>query len=78
MAFASELKAIAAFPEFVPEINPHAVAEFLGRGWLPEDHCIWQASSNSRPAAFCLSVPAISRPYGMPRLCGKGQIPGGR
>jgi asparagine synthase (glutamine-hydrolysing) len=40
--FASELKAIAAFPEFVPEINSRAVAEFLAQGWLPDDHCIWR------------------------------------
>ncbi|MBR0695039.1 asparagine synthase (glutamine-hydrolyzing) [Bradyrhizobium lablabi] len=42
VAFASELKALAAFPDFRPEINPLAVTEFLARGWLPEDHCIWR------------------------------------
>jgi asparagine synthase (glutamine-hydrolysing) len=42
VAFASELKAIAAFPDFVPEINPRAVAEFLAQGWLPDEHCIWR------------------------------------
>lgn len=42
LVFASELKAIAAFPEFHQEIDPRAVAEFLERGWLPEDHCIWR------------------------------------
>jgi asparagine synthase (glutamine-hydrolysing) len=40
--FASELKAIAAFPDFHQEIDPGAVAEFLSRGWLPEDQCIWR------------------------------------
>lgn len=40
--FASELKAIDAFPDFHPEINPCGVAEFLARGWLPDEHCIWQ------------------------------------
>ena len=52
VAFASELKAIAAFPEFVPEINPHAVAEFLGRGWLPDDHCIWQGVFKLPPGSI--------------------------
>jgi asparagine synthase (glutamine-hydrolysing) len=42
VAFASELKAITAFPDFRPEIDTRSVSEFLGRGWLPEDHCIWQ------------------------------------
>lgn len=40
--FASELKAIAAFPDFRPEINSRAVAEFLERGWLTDEHCIWR------------------------------------
>lgn len=40
--FASELKAIAAFPDFQPEINPRAVTEFLAQGWLPDQHCIWR------------------------------------
>jgi asparagine synthase (glutamine-hydrolysing) len=42
VVFASELKAIAAFPDFHQEIDPGAVAEFLSRGWLPEDQCIWR------------------------------------
>lgn len=40
--FASELKAITAFPGFTAEIDLRAVSEFLGRGWLPDDHCIWR------------------------------------
>jgi len=42
VVFASELKAIAAFTDFHQEIDPGAVAEFLSRGWLPEDQCIWR------------------------------------
>jgi len=42
LVFASELKAIAAFPDFHQEIDSRAVAEFLARGWLPEDQCIWR------------------------------------
>ncbi|SDP25163.1 asparagine synthase (glutamine-hydrolyzing) [Afipia sp. GAS231] len=40
--FASELKAIAAFPDFQPEINSRAIAEFLAQGWLSDQHCIWR------------------------------------
>jgi asparagine synthase (glutamine-hydrolysing) len=61
VAFASELKAIAAFPEFVPEINPQAVAEFLGRGWLPDDHCIWQGVFKLPPGSI-LSFGAADLP----------------
>ncbi|MGY8706682.1 asparagine synthase (glutamine-hydrolyzing) [Bradyrhizobium sp. 18BD] len=42
VVFASELKAIAAFPDFHREIDSCAVTEFLARGWLPEDQCIWR------------------------------------
>jgi asparagine synthase (glutamine-hydrolysing) len=42
VVFASELKAIDAFPDFVAEVNPRGVAEFLARGWLPDEHCIWK------------------------------------
>ena len=40
--FASELKAIAAFPGFRPEINSSAVTEFLAQGWLSDQNCIWR------------------------------------
>jgi len=49
--FASELKAITAFPDFRPEIDPRAVAEYLARGWLPEDHCIWKGAFKVPPGA---------------------------
>src|SRR5260221_1905637 len=42
VVFASELKAIAAFPDFQPEINSRAVTEFLAQGWLSDQHCIWR------------------------------------
>ena len=50
--FASELKAIAAFPDFRPEIDSHSVAEFLDRGWLPEEHCIWQGVFKLPPGSI--------------------------
>ncbi|OAF10672.1 asparagine synthetase B [Bradyrhizobium centrolobii] len=57
VVFASELKAIAAFPDFRQEIDPHAVAEFLTRGWLPEDHCIWRGVFKIPPGGV-LSIDA--------------------
>jgi asparagine synthase (glutamine-hydrolysing) len=40
--FASELKAIAAFPDFIPEVDPRGVSEFLTQGWLSDENCIWR------------------------------------
>jgi asparagine synthase (glutamine-hydrolysing) len=40
--FASELKAITAFPDFVREVDPRGVAEFLAQGWLSNEQCIWK------------------------------------
>ena len=55
--FASELKAIAAFPDFEPEINTRAISEFLAQGWLPDEHCIWQ-NVVKLPAGSILSFSA--------------------
>src|SRR6476620_2164961 len=52
VVFASELKAIAALPEFVPEINPRAIAEFLTQGWLSDEHCIWRNAFKLPPGSI--------------------------
>lgn len=52
VVFASELKAIDAFPDFHPEINAYGVAEFLARGWLPDEHCIWKDVFKIPPAGI--------------------------
>ncbi|MCP3369522.1 asparagine synthase (glutamine-hydrolyzing) [Bradyrhizobium cajani] len=57
VAFASELKAISAFPDFHQEIDPCAVAEFMERGWLPEDQCIWRGVFKLPPGGI-LSIGA--------------------
>ena len=36
LLFASELKAIRAFPGFQPTVDPAAIAAVLRRGWVPE------------------------------------------
>ncbi|MFB9270018.1 asparagine synthase (glutamine-hydrolyzing) [Bradyrhizobium erythrophlei] len=52
IAFASELKAIAALPDFSSEIDPRAVAEFLAQGWLPDDLCIWRDAFKLPPGSI--------------------------
>ncbi|MBV9653599.1 MAG: asparagine synthase (glutamine-hydrolyzing), partial [Acetobacteraceae bacterium] len=41
LLFASELKALHAVREFRPALNCAALALLLRRGWIPEQHCIW-------------------------------------
>lgn len=52
VAFASELKAITALPDFSSEIDPHATAEFLTQGWLPDDLCIWRDAFKLPPGSI--------------------------
>ena len=73
VAFASELKAITAFPDFRPAIDTRSVSEFLGRGWLPEDHCIWQDVFKLPPGSI-LSF-ACSRSSGFGRDDATREIP---
>jgi asparagine synthase (glutamine-hydrolysing) len=42
LVFASELKAIRAFPGFQPSVDPAAIAAVLRRGWVPDQQCIYQ------------------------------------
>ena len=42
LVFASELKALRAFPDFVPQIDRQAVAAFLRFGYVPGPGTIWQ------------------------------------
>jgi asparagine synthase (glutamine-hydrolysing) len=42
LIFASELKAIRAFPGFRPAVDSKALAMVLRHGFVPEGHCIWE------------------------------------
>jgi asparagine synthase (glutamine-hydrolysing) len=42
LLFASELKAIKAFPGFQPRVDATALTMVLRRGWVPDRHCIWE------------------------------------
>jgi asparagine synthase (glutamine-hydrolysing) len=42
LIFASELKAILAFPGFQPVVDRAALDCVLGFGWMPDWHCIWK------------------------------------
>jgi asparagine synthase (glutamine-hydrolysing) len=41
LVFASELRALRAFPGFDAEIDPAAVSMLLRYGWIPDHMCIW-------------------------------------
>jgi len=57
LLFASELKAILAYPDFRPTVDTRALAMMLGQGWMPEQHCIWKGVFKLPPGAM-LSVRA--------------------
>jgi len=52
IAFASELKAILAYREFQPQVDPGALAEVLRQGWISDDHCIWRGVFKLPPGAM--------------------------
>jgi asparagine synthase (glutamine-hydrolysing) len=57
LLFASELKAIIAYPGFTPVVDQRALAMMLCRGWMPDNHCIWKGIFKLPPGTM-LSVRA--------------------
>jgi asparagine synthase (glutamine-hydrolysing) len=57
LLFASELKAIRAFPGFEPRVDPAAIAMVLRRGWVPDQQCIYEGVFKLPPGTM-LSVSA--------------------
>jgi asparagine synthase (glutamine-hydrolysing) len=57
LLFASELKAILAYPGFQPTIDTRALAMMLRQGWIPDQHCIWRGVFKLPPGTM-LSVRA--------------------
>ena len=55
LVFASELKAILAFPGFRRNVDAEALAAMLRHGWVPDDRCIWQGVFKLPPGGM-LSV----------------------
>ncbi|WEK49004.1 MAG: asparagine synthase (glutamine-hydrolyzing) [Candidatus Kaistia colombiensis] len=57
LIFASELKALNAFPGFRRELDFEAASAMLARGWVPDHQCIWQGAFKLPPGSL-LSVTA--------------------
>jgi asparagine synthase (glutamine-hydrolysing) len=57
LLFASELKAILAYPDFRPAVDTQALAMMLRQGWMPDQHCIWKGVFKLPPGTM-LSVRA--------------------
>jgi asparagine synthase (glutamine-hydrolysing) len=55
LLFASELKAILAYPGFQPRIDPKALAMMLRHGWVPDQCCMWEGVFKLPPGTM-LSV----------------------
>jgi asparagine synthase (glutamine-hydrolysing) len=57
LLFASELKAILAYPGFRATVDTRALAMMLRQGWMPDQHCIWKGVFKLPPGTM-LSVRA--------------------
>jgi asparagine synthase (glutamine-hydrolysing) len=55
LLFASELKALLAFPSFRPVVDLKALAKVLQFGWIPDQECIWEGVFKLPPGTM-LSV----------------------
>ncbi len=55
LLFASELKALSAFPGFEPELDRGSLDLMLRQGWIPDHRCIW-ANVVKIPPGGMLSV----------------------
>lgn len=52
LAFGSELKALRKVPQFILEVNPHAVASFMRLGYVPEPHSIYNSIAKVPAGTF--------------------------
>ena len=63
--FASELKALLAWPDASPQIDPAAVVEYLGLSYLPSETCIFAGYAKLAPGhmlAGTLDAPQQANP----------------
>lgn len=63
--FASELKALTAWPQFPKDLDYEAIADYLAFGFVPDPKCIWRACRKLAPG-HCLDVQLATD--GRPRL----------
>jgi asparagine synthase (glutamine-hydrolysing) len=68
LLFASELKAIRAFPGFQPTVDSAALAMVLRRGWVPDQHCIWEGVFKLPPGTMLSVCPDDLRMGGSEEL----------
>jgi asparagine synthase (glutamine-hydrolysing) len=52
LVFASELRALMAFPDFRPELDREAAAAMLATGWVPDQLCIWRGAFKLAPGSI--------------------------
>lgn len=57
LLFASELKALRAYPGFAPEIDRDALAQFLRFGWLPGPRSIYRGIGKLLAGSFVVCGP---------------------
>lgn len=63
--FGSELKALAACPQWVQEVDRDALALFMRYGYVPMPYTIWQGVRKLLPGSY-LTIPAGATPAALP------------
>ena len=57
LCFASELKSLAALPQFDGDVRPESVADFLALGYVPDPHTIYRSVKKLPPSHTLLWGP---------------------
>jgi asparagine synthase (glutamine-hydrolysing) len=65
LVFGSELKSLAAHPEFRPDLDPFAIEEYFALGYIPEPRTVY-AGARKLPPAHTLTI-VRGRPLPEPR-----------
>lgn len=66
--FASELKALHAWPNFRPEIDRDVLALYLRHNYVPDPHCIYRGFHKLVPGTFITAKADAAKQLPMPRV----------
>ena len=77
LAFASELRALLAMPEFAARVRAESIAQYLTFGYVPETHCIFEGVQKLPPGhrlTWEPGGPVRTEPYWSPIRPERGDV----